>query len=172
MVFLAGTTGSTIATEGNLIKLVDTELAAEAASIDASGLDTYDAYLIVFNSIGKTAGLNPLYMRFNNDSAANYNWNKSTQTANAEAYTNDAAATEWYIGDSNQVAGNAIAWVTMPTTANSWLQGVSHSSFSNRNITCGLTYNNTTPITRFTVWTSAGNLDAGTRLIIFGVVDG
>lgn len=168
---------------GGLTKLFDSTLAAPAASIDtgASAFATGHGQLIIVYFVrgDRAATVDDVgTLRFNNDSAANYNWRKnllSNATQSGQAQTAQTGIeTLWTAaGAAANIFGTGTVIVTgydsgaFPTFLAQY-GGEADVAASSFYANSQGWYASTTAISRVAIAPSAGNLIAGSRLSIYG----
>lgn len=168
---------------GSLQRISETVLTEAAASVDIQSIPaTYRHLRVVVLGRSDTAAAGAtLLMRFNNDSAGNYdNVLQSYQGTNGSGDSSAAAATSARIGTvaaASATSGEAgMCEVLIPNYAGTTFQKVA-MSVGNSGI--GTTvqevgqfssqWNSTSAITRITVLPGAGNFIAGTVVSLYGL---
>ncbi len=165
--------------------IYDTTLGSAAANIDVSGIvDDYAHLLLVFSGRSDAAALSAAVgLRFNNDSAANYDqqyYTMRTSPGNVVtaattsincAQVTAASDTAGAVGVSEIIVPNyagttlrkAIAW-------RGWAKETTDGTTTGyESMVGGGEWRSTAAVTRITLTPSAGNFIAGTRLTIYGM---
>lgn len=165
--------------------IYDTTLGAAAASIDVTGIiDDYAHLRLVLYARGDTAALSTTVgLRFNNDSAGNYDqqyYTMRTTPANVvtAAHTSivcavipAASGTSGAVGVSEIVIPNyAGATLRKAISWKGWAKETADGTTSGYGgVVGGGEWRSTAAVTRVTLTPAAGNFLAGTRLTIYGM---
>lgn len=180
-----GTTLTWAAAAG-MVQLYDnTVIGSVAANWDRStGLTGYNHLLLHIQARGDTAATDtPMLLRLNNDSAGNYDWQHSAASAAAITAAETFAATSVRIGSMPANTGGAslfnAATILIPNyggaIANKSLTGECSLKIGTasgnliRFSTAGF-WRSSTAVTRVTILPTAGNLQIGSRLTIYGLL--
>lgn len=185
--WLNGWIAGDIVTAAELKKSVgsvfDQTLSIATATIDTGAIipSTYAHLLVVVYARGDTAATNiQVSMRFNNDSAANYDWEQVGANINTASGSEGAGATSIKVGecaantapasvfDSCFIAVPQYAGTTGQKTSlalNGLKTGTTSGSFFGRS-TAGW-WRSTAAITRITLFPTAGNFQIGTRATVY-----
>lgn len=154
---------------------------AAVASIDITSISTaYNHLKLVFRGQTTNAGSAQIYIRFNNDSSANYEWERlygADAGVTAEA---NSTATEIRVavaGGSNATGYPSIFEAVIPAYAQqdwyksvvSYTHSVNDATLNNFVGTFGGTWLNSTGVNRITLGLSAGNFSTGTTVTLYGM---
>src|SRR6266496_3169169 len=164
--------------------IYNTTLGAAAASIDVQSIVAgYASLLLVFNGRGDTAATSTtISMRLNNDSAANYYWQRLRGNGVTASAAESLAATSCRVGEmpaANAAAGLAgSTHIWLPNYAGAaQTVGIKSSSAYLAGLTTTLLFvdeitgvwNNSGAINRITLLPGAGNFATNSRLTIYAL---
>lgn len=162
--------------------LAETRLSADTASIDIQNIPGTHAGLFIAIHARQTAASSetPL-LRFNNDSGANYDWQRQNASATTRAGSESFGATSIFPGnitDSGSPTGAfAQILIWLPSYANSTTHKACVIQNTRRALaTSGGTglsqhsgvWRSTAAITRVTLSISSGNVLSGSRVTVYG----
>jgi Concanavalin A-like lectin/glucanases superfamily len=179
-----GVKWATPAAGGGTLKLFDSLLAADAASIDtgAGGIaGGYAALDILLYCRGTQASIAAqMYLRVNNDSATNYIWQRVRGLGSAAAAVDNTSDTGFNFtgpGANNGANIFGIFRFTIPNYAGTtgfkgatWSGGYEDTTAGQGGVTLHAGHwKNTAAITRVAVFPASANLLAGSRLTIWGL---
>ena len=172
---------------GAVTKLFDSTVSgSDAATIDtlAGGIPSGYAFLQIFASTrtSNTGGIDGIYVRVNNDSGANYDWERfRTVGAGTSMTTSGSAATNGWLFDcacSDDTANQfGLMRMTIPFYDNiinrkiaEWTDNMVDPVTSNNVLgVYGGTWRSTSAISRISfVPAFGGNIKVGSRVVIFG----
>lgn len=158
---------------GGDVVLYDETLASAAASFDTTGIDLSGyTHLRVVAKTRATDADNPMRMRFNNHSGADYGWNNDISSASPQTFMvcgygtgSGDAATEW-----------GVSYIDIPFYENTSMNKV--LQFQNVTRTGGLMYfiigmgfffqQTNLPVSRIQL-VAGVTWDVGSRMIVYGV---
>lgn len=180
---VAGTPGTWVVLAPSTTIISESVLAGGEASVDITSIPaTYRHLRLVVIGRGDTAALaTNLLLRYNNDSAANYDWVLSSyQGASGSGSTQAAAQTAARVGTllaASATAGDpTLADVFIPAYAGTTFRKVSSTvqNLGNGTNTMGADqlsakWNSTAAINRITLLPAAGNFAAGTTVTLYGI---
>jgi hypothetical protein len=165
--------------------LFDQTLGADAASIDtgAGGIAGTAAGLLV-HIVARTSQavvVSSVNVRLNNDSGANYDYTRTGVVNTTLSGATTLAATSWALvcaGDSVQAGSASFLTFVIPAYADTTFHKVaqqseyiSDSSAANNQLqTRGLRWRSTAAISRMSVAAGSGNLRAGSRMTVYGLL--
>lgn len=143
-------------------------LAAPAASFTAVAIPSlkYKA-IVMFAAIKHATGDANIKMLFNGDAGNNYT-GQYVLGATAAVTAATSSPSYAYAGSFTNTVSTACEWSFCPSTSiqKAWRGSCARSVYS---YALGGIWNNTNPITTVQILASAGNIDAGSELHIYGV---
>ena len=191
--FIIEDTGSTVgpmissAGAGAVTLITDTTVAGSpAANFDFTSISGSYKHLRLYvqgRSNDSSSGFMAINMTFNNDTGANYDWQRITTTTGSVAAAASAGQTSARIGltlgDTSAAANNAGGTIIeipnyAATVFNKNAQGAGHE-FASTSTTLFLsetnymTWRNTAAITRVTLTPNAGSWKIGSRATLYGI---
>lgn len=165
-------------------KLFDSLLTGAAASFDLQGIPTTFAHLLVcvFGRGDAASADRGVYLRFNNDSGANYDWETISASAAAEASSESFGQTSGQIGlipaatAGASLAGSVVAFVVdyanvtyHKTGTSSWSRKLGTGSTNFAWGSHAFAWRSTSAIDRVTAIIQSGNYASGSRCSIYGI---
>lgn len=169
---------------GAVTQLFDSTLAATAANFDITAIsNAYNHLRLLLYARGDTAAATTnVYLRFNNDSAANYDWQYAQASAAAVTAAESFAATQAIVASmpANTAGANLFGDVEVSVlhyagSANNKAliaQEVHKSGTASGNLVVAqfaAFWRSNSAISRITVLPAAGNFVAGSRCTLYGL---
>lgn len=160
--------------------IYDTTLGAPAASVDVTGIISGYAHLLIVAYLGSdTASNQNILLRFNNDSAANYDRQYVAGNAAAASALESLAQTSISVGVTHSAVGASPVMLVVPSYSSTALGHKSVLALSGlktgtatTNLSMYATFGSwraTAAINRVTLLPAAGNFATGSRVTIYGM---
>lgn len=162
--------------------IADQTLGSDAASIDFSSIaGTYKHLMLLGDLRSSSASVSvDTLLRFNGDTAANYDWMRlvwsSGGTTTQEGYAGTSGSLGFHLGDSARANRFAGVQIWIPDYVNTTREKSAIAEASAVNTAALATCNSgrafwrsTAAVTQVTILPSTGNFRAGSRLSLYGV---
>lgn len=160
--------------------IYNTTLGAPAASVDITGIIDDYAHLLIVASLGSDTASNiGVNLRFNNDSAANYDRQYVAGNAASASALESFAVAAITVGNINSLIGASPVMVLVPNYASTALghkPALALSGLKTSTATAGMSifatfgsWRSTAAINRVTLLAASGNFAAGSRVTIYGM---